>query len=258
MFTKHIINCSSNIFDELQNATIYEPVINGRSGAIIVKLSNENIPLVRTTTVYQNPAQEFKPIHDNIIQKIQNVAVVNNDNIQFNNALVEIYNNKYTKMAYHTDQTLDLSDNSYICLFTCYNTLNQMDKTNFRYLCIKNKKTNEETEILLEHNTAILFTTETNKKFLHKIICKNTNINNNCLDQKWLGITFRLSKTYIKFINELAYFANGNKQPLLTFATDDEKKLFYIYKNLENSEINYCYLPITFTISKSDLMKIQN
>ena len=70
----------------------------------------------------------------------------------------------------------------------------------------------------------------TNKKYLHKIILNNNNITGNL----WLGITFRLSKTFIHFINELPYFSNGNQ---LTLANDEQKKEFYKYRQTENKLI---------------------
>lgn len=73
---------------------------------------------MRTTTIYRNLNQKFLDIHYNIIESIKKAT--NNNNLQFNNALIEIYNCDYNKMGFHTDQSLDLEQNSYICIFSCY------------------------------------------------------------------------------------------------------------------------------------------
>src|SRR4051794_17353819 len=108
MFTKFILNFESNLFDELSNSTEFEDITKGRKGANIVDYKNGFIPLVRTTTVYHKPNQKFLDIHHNIINNIKTIPGYSN--IEFNNALVEIYNSEYYKMGYHSDQSLDLRE----------------------------------------------------------------------------------------------------------------------------------------------------
>jgi len=240
-FNKYILD--NNItFDDCANCIQFEDIINGRKGANIINKSNDLIPIVRTTTIYKQPCQQFSKIHYDLIKQIQ---LISNDNIQFNNALVEIYDNNYTSMKYHSDQSLDLDDNSFICLYSIYN-----DKSNDNNRCLKiqNKLTKEENEIILNNNSIILFSTETNKKYLHKIFLKNIN---NLNTKKWLGITFRLSKSFIKFINEIPYFTDNN---VLYLASETEKKEFYKYKTLENKSIDFTYPIIYYTINPSDLL----
>ncbi len=244
MFHKYQLNLIDNLFNELSKTTNFENITNGRNGAVLVN-NNNIIPIVRTTTKYNNPAQLFSPIHYNIIDKIK--TTTNKLNLDFNNALIEIYNNDYKSMGEHSDQALDLADNSYICLFSCYN--NPLAK-NIRTLKIKNKVTNETLEIELNHNSIVLFSLETNSKHLHKIILDNHIIN----DNEWLGITFRLSKTFIKFINEIAYF--NNTDIILKIASNDESKEFYKCRSLENKSINYVWHNIHYTINPSDLIII--
>ena len=252
MFTKHILNIQTNLYEQLLNSTEFEPITNGREGAIIVDIKNNLIPIVRTTTIYNKPVQTFKMIHYDIIEKIKQVS--NNDNLTFNNALIETYNNKYHTMRYHSDQALDLAKDSYICLFSCYN--NPLT-TNIRTLKIKNKSINEcLDEIKLEHNSIVLFSLTTNSNYLHKIqLDKVTPLRAHAHldDNIWLGITFRLSKTFIQFINEIPYFYQTDV--ILKLANENEIKEFYKYKNEENQSaednkiINY-YL----TISPSDIL----
>lgn len=70
----------------------------------------------------------------------------------------------------------------------------------------------------MENNSIILFSAEINSKYLHKIKLKEKK------DSNWLGITFRLSKTFIKFRNEIPYFENGIE---LSIADKNEMVEFY-------------------------------
>jgi len=149
-------------------------------------------------------------------------------------------------MKFHTDQSLDLYENSYICLFSCYE--NNYD---IRKLQIKNKITNECSEILLENNSIVLFSTSFNHKYLHKIILTTAQpLSTN----KWLGITFRLSKTFVKFVDNIPYIYHSNK--ILRIADNNEKINFFKYKSAENLNHEYTYPEIEYTISKSDTLPI--
>ena len=227
---------SENLFTDLENSTIFEPITKGRTGANIMKMTtiiNEtkiSVPIVRTTTKYQIPNQQFNDLHHMIIKKIQlainSISTNTNNSISanFNNALIEIYDNSYTTMGFHSDQSLDLQNNSYIAIFSCYNIDNKIDNIdniqphNIRKLIIKKKDSLRQDkdslrqdknslrqevdteEILLKHNSVLLFSTETNKKYLHKIVLDlDKTIKPSDTAIKWLGITFRVSKTNIIF-----------------------------------------------------------
>lgn len=239
MFIKYKFDYTTNMFSEFINSIgdNFETITNGRLGTNIVKLENDNVPIVRTTTPYLKPALQFNKLFDELVDNIKRIS--NIDNLNFNNGLVELYNSKYKKMKFHTDQSLDLVDESFICICSFYNN----DETTFRKLVIQNKETNEVNEIILEPNTFIMFSTETNKKFVHKII----------LDSEWLGITLRLSKTFIKFIDDTPYFCSNNT--ILRLANDIDKINFMKLKGNENQTINFDNQYIDFTISQSDLLK---
>lgn len=212
-----------------------ENICKGRLGSVLVQPDGSNIPIVRTTTVYEK-SQIFKPIHLKIIDDISKIT-----NTSFNNALIEIYDDSYCNMGFHSDQALDLADNSYICLFSCYET----EPTNYRKLKIQNKKTKELSEVILENNSVVLFSTKTNREYLHKIVLEKHS------NTRWLGITFRLSKTFVNFIDGKPYV----NDKLLRLATDEEKKEFFKLKNRENID---CEKPpdIEYTISGSDLKQL--
>lgn len=240
MFSKYTLDYN-NIYAQLA-CSKFENITEARKGAILVDYKDNKIPIVRTTTIYNDPVQLFQPIHYDIIQKIKDIAMKND--LEFNNAMVEIYEPKYYKMGFHSDQALDLANDSYICLFSCYEHNNL---TNIRTLEIKEKGTNINYMIDLTHNSIVLFSLETNSRYLHKIILNKATTNN-----KWLGITFRLSKTFIYFINEIPYFYNTIAR--LQIATDNQKKDFYKCRSEENKSIQYVYSDIYYTISPSDLL----
>lgn len=245
MFIQYNLDFDTNLFDELSTCIKYEDITKGRLGANLVN-DNTIIPLVRTTTKYKNPVQLFSPIHYDIINKIQMITEINN--INFNNAMIEIYDNNYTNMKYHTDQSLDLEPESYICLFSCYSNPNSKS---IRKLRIKDKESNIESEFMLNHNSIIIFSLETNKKFNHKILLNHHSKSDN---NKWLGITFRMSKTYIHFKNEIPYFYQTGI--ILRQAEREEEKEFYRLKKEENNKINFNYDFIDYTIDSSNLIKI--
>lgn len=245
MFHKFYCDFDHNLFDELSTTSSFENITKGRKGGNLIDYKDELVPIVRTTSIYQNPPQQFLKIHYDIINQIKSISKI--PNINFNNAMIEMYDELYTSMGYHTDQSLDLQDDSYICIFSCYNN---ETKDDVRTLDIKNKITNKTQSIILEHNSIVIFSTETNRNHLHKIILEKVTTN-----KKWLGITFRLSKTYIKFINEIPYFYNTNE--ILKIATDKEKQEFMKMKGCENKLIEYKYPKINYTISNSDLIMIK-
>jgi len=247
MFEKFNLTFDSNSFGILYKSAIFENITKGRLGTTLIDDINGTIPLVRTTTKYNKPAQSFQKIHYDIINKINEIK----NDVKFNNALIEIYDDNYVTMGYHSDQALDLKEDSYICVFSCYE--NQSDTNNYRRLRIRQKNTEKEEDIVLDHNSIVIFSMDTNSKFQHKIILEN---NNSKLSNKWCGLTLRLSKTFIKFINETPYFVINNiiTNNILKLASDEETKEFYKYRGKENKLIDFKYPKLYYTISKSDLL----
>jgi len=246
MFTKIILDNKTNLFPELLCTTEFEDITKGRKGAILVDNRKDLIPLVRTTTKYTKPVQKFKPIHYNIMEKIRKSTNLNN--IGFNNALIELYDNQYCTMGFHSDQSLDLANDSYIAIYSCY----ENPQLNPRKLIIQNKITNKQFEFIMDHDSVILFDFSTNQQHLHKIILENNQNNSN--NNRWLGITFRMSKTFIQHINNIPYFYQTNN--ILKIANDEECKDFYKLRSKENKNIEYKYPEINYTISPSDLLHI--
>jgi hypothetical protein len=239
-----------NTYKQSSKFVRFEDVAKGRKGAVLVDCKTELVPIIRTTTKYNHPAQQFTSFHLKIINQIKQKikSELKLSDIEFNNALIEIYDSKYTKMGFHTDQALDIKDDSFICLFSCYE--NDSDNaTDHRKLVVQNKTTGKMFEIVLDNNSAVLFSTLTNHQHKHKIIL---NVENSKPQNKWLGITLRMSKTFVQFIKDNACFTSG---ALLKLANNEERKKFYFYKGRENANIEYTYPEINFTISKSDLVQ---
>jgi hypothetical protein len=234
----------SDIFNTLADQNVFTNLAKGRKTGILVDCKNNLIPIIRTTTVYLEPPRKFSSIHHNIIEKIKQSS--NIPNLQLNQAMIEMYNCDYRTMKFHTDQALDLADNSYICVFSCYNN---PATNNIRKLRIKSKITNEINEIDMTHNSVIIFSTKTNKENVHQIVLENEKQDKNTI---WLGITFRLSKTFVHFIEQIPLLYPSNIP--LRLATDEEKQTFFIYKSQENSNIDFNYLKnIDYTLSAGDL-----
>lgn len=255
MFKKCILNdIDKHVYQHLLHSTILENVAKGRKGAIVVDSKEQLIPIVRTTSKYKNPPQPFQQVHYEIIKEINKQF---NSYFTFNNVLVEMYNNEYKTMAFHSDQALDLCDDSYIALFSCYDIHDT--KSHLRKLIVKKKTTNNDNgieEIVLDHCSIVLFSTRVNAEYLHKIILDSRKDNE---DVHWIGLTFRLSKTYVQFENGNPYLhlVGNSLQPSLRLANEDEEKIMYKQRSMENKKSDFMYSNMNFTLSKGDLLPIE-
>lgn len=250
-FNKITLPLNKASFSELINETEFEDLAKGRMGNHLVKVSDSGIPLVRTTTQYTIAANQFTVKHHNLVNCIQR-HLDHLPTFLFNHALIEVYNAEYTKMKYHSDQCLDLASNSFIGLFSCYENPDELTAENLRKLKVKNKVSQEEFEIILSHNSFVWFSVETNSKFSHKIVLESTKNQKGIEDNRWLGITFRESKTHIQFKNNLPYLTNG---ALLELATEEQKKEYYKLRGEENRSLDFVYPEINYTLSIADRLK---
>lgn len=258
-FNKITLDLKTNLFSGLLSATAFETIAKGRIGNHLVNVGDKGIPIVRTTTKYNIPAHNFSAIHHSIVECIINTVAENGLNIparHFNNALIEVYEASYYKMNYHSDQNLDLADDSFIALFTCYENPDELSAQHIRKLKIRNKGSDEEAEISLTHNSVVLFSVATNTQFLHKIVLDAApDPKSLAPDNKWLGITFRTSKTYIQFKDNVPYFSNGK---LLELANKEQEAAFYKLRGQENRELNFVYPELTCTLNAADTMMPKN
>lgn len=224
MFNQASLNLVDNMYDILGKSCDFEQSNKGRLGAILVN-NIIDIPIVRSTTNYTNPAQLFGDIHHKLVEYISSVT-----KSEYNNAMIERYTSEYSKMKFHSDMALDINPDSNICIYSCYKNAdtNDSSQTNLSYrrLIVKDKLTNEISEYELKNNSIIWFSADINSKYTHKIVGTGD----------WLGITLRLSKTYIKFINDIPYFKDTSAR--LTIATESEKIDLLKKRSIENKIIN--------------------
>jgi hypothetical protein len=241
----YALSIDSNPFAELLASVRFEGVGKGRQGAVLTQIDETgNIPIVRTTTRYSAPVQRFQSVHDRLARQIQTVAALA---VDFNNALIESYTNAYTTMGSHSDQALDLADESSIAIFSCYKYPDRANPP--RKLIVEGKVSGDESiEIPLTHNSVVLFDLETNRRLKHKIVLDKSV---QPPENQWLSITFRSAKTLIRFRDESAYFLDDTR---LTLADDEQRQEFYHLRHRENHETDFIYPRITYTISESDLM----
>ena len=204
----------ANLFADLMKNIAFEDVCKGRRGAVLVKSDTRGTPIVRTTSAYARPAKYFPPVYERLASRIR--AIVGLPPHALNNALVEVYDSKYTKMAYHSDQAQDLESGSHIAVYSCYSDPEALPT---RKLVIKAKSPNANDkvpsessastcadgaafEIVLLHNTVVVWSLDTNKAFVHKIVPIVSAIHAAADEapdrQLWLGVTLRTSKTFVK------------------------------------------------------------
>ncbi len=244
-FRVYTLENQANLFDSLFASVRFETLGKGRQGTVLIKPSeNGGIPIVRTTTVYSAPAQLFSLEHEQLAQQIQERASLP---VGFNNALIETYTHAYTHMGSHSDQALDLADGSFIALFSCYKYPELTSSP--RKLLIESKQPGgKKSEIVLTHNSFVLFSVDNNRHYRHKIVLEAASPKS---DNPWLGITFRCSKTFLHFRDQVAYFADNTP---LTLANQEELSAFYPMRRRENQETDFRYPDLTYTLSASDMM----
>jgi hypothetical protein len=217
-------------FDALLASARFEELGKGRRGTVLVDADGDATPIVRTTTHYQAPAQPFLDIHHRLARDI---------GAPFNNALIEHYTDAYPTMKHHSDQALDLADKSSIAIYSCYRDPARPS----RRLTVKAKADGAAFDIPLAHGSVVAFSLDTNRRFTHTIALA-------ARGNDWLGVTFRVSKTFVRVVDGQPCLATGVR---LTLATEDERREFFQLRRRENEETNFTYPAIAYTISASDL-----
>ena len=150
-------------------------------------------------------------------------------------------------MGFHSDQALDLKDESYIAIFSCYK-YPELLKSQRKLVIEPKDSSGGRFEIPLVHNSVVVFSLNTNQRFKHKIVLDSSS---DLPENQWLGVTFRTSKTFVKCQGNQTYFENGTN---LTLANEDQRGEFFSLRHCENKETNFTYPQVTYTISESDKM----
>ncbi|WP_424919980.1 alpha-ketoglutarate-dependent dioxygenase AlkB [Streptomyces sp. wa1064] len=238
------VPAEADLFAELSTSAHLEDLGKGRRGAVLTRADKTyGVPLVRTTTRYSDPAQHFRPVHEQLARRIQEHAAFP---AGFNNALIESYTNAYTKMGSHSDQALDLADDSFIAVFSCYQ---HPEAGRPRKLMVESKDSGDEkAEIPLTHNGVVAFSVDANRRLRHRIVLENPS---GAADNVWLGVTFRTSKTFVRYRDGQAHLPQGTR---LMSADEEQRSEFYRLRRRENKETDFVYPLLTYTVSDSDLV----
>ncbi|MGB0869554.1 MAG: hypothetical protein ACPGSD_08140 [Flavobacteriales bacterium] len=248
------LDLGKNPFQELSQQTHFEHIGKGRLGNQLIEMENNKIPIIRSTAKFTTPYNVFTTLHHKIIDlassKFKEKGI---EHVHFNNALIEIYEDEYRKMKYHSDHRLDLDSDSYIGLFSCYENEQEVTVDHVRKLKVKHKACQTESEILLWPNSFVLFSTQANSQYHHKIVKDFVQPTKKTSKNKWLGITFRLSKTFIEFKNNKPYFENGTE---LVKPDEESEKAFYQLRGADNRNIEFDYPEINFSINPADFINI--
>ena len=228
-------------------------VTDGRLGNHITRPEARGVPLVRTTTRYPAPARCFSPLHDALVEQVRVASAdagVELAPSPFNNALVELYDGRYRKMGYHSDQALDLATDSHIAIVSCYLTPDGElwpDAPDLRQLVVKPKGDGERFMVPLCHASVVLFSVSTNASHLHKIVLPQVY----APEVRWFGITLRRSHTFVDYRASGPCFADGTP---LRLANDEEGLAFYRLRGQENRSEAFAYPPLPVTLSPGDLL----
>jgi hypothetical protein len=227
-------------FEELLASARFDDAGKGRRGTVLVEPAGEGrVPLVRTTTPYPVPAQRFRDLHARLAHEIRRTGALP---CELNNALLEHYTSAYASMKRHSDQALDLAEGSSIAVYSCYRDPRRPSR---RLLVTPKEPGGAAFEVPLSHGSVVAFSLDTNRRFTHAIA-----LSANAPANDWLGVTFRTSKTWVRFADGHPWFADGAR---LTLATDDQRREFFQLRRRENNETSFVYPPITYTISEGDL-----
>src|ERR1044072_4576804 len=95
-FKQITLDLDTNLFNDLSVATDFEIIAKGRIGNHLVNVSDKGVPIVRNTTKYIIPANNFAPIQHMIAGRIN--ATAGFPGLHFNNAFIEVYDASYYKM----------------------------------------------------------------------------------------------------------------------------------------------------------------
>ncbi|MET9351010.1 hypothetical protein [Streptomyces termitum] len=233
-----------DLYAELAAAVRWEDVGRGRRGAVLTRPDATGaVPLVRTTTRYGTPAQRFRPVHERLARRVRAAAHLPAD---FDNALAERYTDAYATMGAHSDQAQDLAEGSYIAVFSCYEN---PDAPAGRKLLFEPKDTaGEPFELPLPHHGVVAFPLTANRLLRHRIVLDKRA---GTEDNPWLGITFRTSRTRLRYVPGGPLLPDGTR---LVLADEDQRQELYALRRRENRETSFTYPPLPHTLSESDLL----
>lgn len=256
---------SMDWFSEIATAYRFDPVTVGRRATIAVtEQSDGSVPVVRTTNQYTSAPQKCNEPLEMLREMISNIAEnefdIPPEQTEFNDIMLQLYDSRYRRMGYHTDQMIDLKTSSYIAVCSIYS---DPETVELRTLKIKDKLTGQAVrDITMTHGSIVLFSLQANRDHLHKIILDRYEKKSSQPSQpsqsdltQCLSITMRTSNRFLSFDEDnIPRLLPDSTE--LRLATDDERKQFYNLKQQENKDPEFEWpTDIDFTISESDLME---
>jgi hypothetical protein len=236
--------------DLLQDLDL-ETIRDGRQQTTLVCLTPTGlVPLVRSTTSCKYPAQPIKPVHAQLMAEILSQLELAGVSTSFNHIMLERYSSDYRKMRYHSDQALDLAEDSYIAIFSRYPVPPFPGRE--LQLVIRTKANPQYEQIIpLTDRSLIYFSVADNRLYQHKLVLKSDQ-QLAVPDQPWLGLTMRCARTLLRFINEIPYFTD--QQAMLVLATPTQAKECLSYRHAENTKTDFRYPILTYTLSVGDTL----
>lgn len=215
--TTTLVDCAD--FQTMLDSVRLEEITPGRKSAILAKFVNDAWYVVRSTTCYKEYPQKINEIHK--FRLLSN----SNQESNYNNIMVELYDDRYRTMQYHTDLSLDLSHSIHIL------SLYPKEEKRRRELYFYNKESGEKFVITLEDKMLVSFDVKTNARYSHKIVGTAT----------WLGLTYRKSHTL---------------SSELRLAKEHEIKNFLLLRKKENTYVNFKYPDIPYTLCQTDILSV--
>ena len=148
-------------------------------------------------------------------------------------------------MDAHSEQALDIQAGSFIAVYTCYEHPDLASPPSRMLLVESKKRGGPRFEVPLLHNSAVVFSLDANSKYRHRIVLKTLGLAKN----RWLGLTFRTSKTHVRFRDGLAFLAAPQ-----ALGDDQQLQEFRKLKSRENQEIGFACPHLACTASPSDTL----
>jgi hypothetical protein len=274
---------STPTFKDLTEGLAFEHLGRGRTAAVVFRRhASDAVPTVRTTAIYDAPAQQFTPTVTALADQICMFASsVIDASVPFNNGMLEIYDKQYRTMGFHSDMALDLTPRSTIAIYSVYDS-ESPDPRKMRQLVVKHKERGDEETLVLAPGTVTVFSVANNRRFLHKIVAGSIRAEED--DVRWLGVTLRTTCTFVKFHDGVprmlmlipedgdgespspaigtvgdgaaragSFLVDGSTL-LLAPKGGPHAKEMYRWRTQENAESAFVYPRVGYTLSPSDLM----
>lgn len=242
-FRAFTLPLDEDLYAALSAAARLEDVGKGREGAVLTEVDPERgVPIERTTPRYARPAQVFSPVHARLARRVEEATSLPT---RFNHCLFERYTDAYATMGAHSDQALDLAEGSFIAIVSAYQ--HPALAPTRRLMVASKEHDGAEVEIPLTHHGVVVFSTEDNRLFRHRIVLAAPA---RAPENPWLGVTFRTSKTFALYREGRALLADGLP---LALADEAQRREFFQLRRRENREVDFVYPPLAYTLSESDL-----